>query len=147
MKTLKERLEAKLQLDPSTDCLVWTGALFSNGYGRIRVGKSYQVVHRAVWERTFGPIPKGLFVCHHCDVRNCANLEHLFLGTKQDNSSDMVNKDRQAKGERHPKAKLIKDEVKAIRADKRFQKDIAKSYGISQTQVSKIKRRENWKYL
>jgi hypothetical protein len=33
-------------------------------------------------------------VLHTCDTRGCINIEHLFLGTAQDNTTDMVNKGR-----------------------------------------------------
>ena len=31
---------------------------------------------------------------YQCDVRNCINPDHLFLGTQADNMEDMVNKGR-----------------------------------------------------
>ena len=50
--------------------------------------------HRQAWVQNFGPIPKGMYVCHTCDVRNCINPEHLFLGTQSDNIRDMATKGR-----------------------------------------------------
>lgn len=41
-----------------------------------------------------GSIPDGLCVLHKCDVRNCINPDHFFLGTKSDNVKDMIAKDR-----------------------------------------------------
>lgn len=41
-----------------------------------------------------GPIPKGMFVLHKCDVRACVKPDHLFIGTKKDNTRDMMSKGR-----------------------------------------------------
>lgn len=80
------------RLRPEGDCLVYTGAR-SDGYGVINVGGKMLKVHRVVWTILVGPIPEGRVVCHHCDNRPCAYLNHLFLGTVADN-----NADRHAKG-------------------------------------------------
>lgn len=49
---------------------------------------------RYVWAQAHGPIPDGLFVCHHCDNPRCVRLDHLFLGTNRDNQRDVVSKGR-----------------------------------------------------
>ena len=82
------------------DCLVWTGATDSNGYGRITVGsridasRRLESVHRVAWEHHHGPIPTGLSVLHTCDNPPCVRREHLFLGTHADNMRDMTRKGR-----------------------------------------------------
>ena len=60
--------------------------------------KGYGKAHRIVWEAVNGPIPEGMFVCHTCDVPRCVNIDHLFLGTAQDNMNDKMSKGRWAGG-------------------------------------------------
>ena len=77
-------------------CKLWGGALSHNGYGVVYAnGRSGQRVHRLVWVEVNGPIPPETpCVLHYCDVRNCYEVEHLFLGTQADNMRDMVVKGR-----------------------------------------------------
>lgn len=77
-------------------CWLWIGAKLTTGYGVLNIGRKEGVAaaHRLSWAIHFGVIPPGKFVCHHCDVRACVRPDHLFLGTSQDNVSDMVRKGR-----------------------------------------------------
>lgn len=38
---------------------------------------------------------------HTCDNNWCINREHLVVGTSDDNTDDMVKRDRSARGEKH----------------------------------------------
>lgn len=76
------------------ECLIWTGSVKPVGYGQIRHGAKTLYTHRVSWELHFGPVPEGMCVLHHCDVRRCVRPEHLFLGTKADNTADMMAKGR-----------------------------------------------------
>ncbi len=86
--------------EPNTGCLLWCGSSDKRGYGRIRrrSNHAYEGVHRFVYELHFGPIQKGLFVLHKCDVPACVLIDHLFLGTQKDNMADMHKKGRWTKG-------------------------------------------------
>jgi len=102
-RPLAERLASKVtKPDGEGGCWLWTGVKIHNGYGQVhrRSWHGPMLAHRAMWEVTHGPIPDGLFVCHHCDVRACVNPAHLFLGTREDNTADMMRKGRQARGPR-----------------------------------------------
>lgn len=82
-------------------CWEWTGHIEPRtGYGKIKCripGDSQRKVHlthRAAWRFSFGEIPPGLFVCHHCDNPRCVRPDHLFLGTARDNGLDKMLKGR-----------------------------------------------------
>lgn len=131
----------KVERDPETGCLIWTGTTFWSGYGRIGDKRA----HRVAYERAKGPIPDGLFVCHQCDNPRCVNPEHLFLGTTDDNMADMVAKGRSARGERHGRAKITADEASEIRESSLTCREAARHYGISKSMVSYIRQGVNWK--
>jgi len=76
-------------------CWVWEGAVTKQGYGQLHLGQKFIYIHRWAFEYfNKVKIPKGLFICHHCDNPPCCNPEHLFLGTPKDNIQDSISKGR-----------------------------------------------------
>ena len=61
-------------------CWLWTGATV-RGYGALHILGKVVLTHRLSYEIHIGPIPKGLWVLHRCDVRACGHPDDLFLGT------------------------------------------------------------------
>lgn len=106
--------------------------------------------NRAAWILIKGPIPKGIFVCHKCDVRACCNINHLFLGTHQDNIADAVQKGKFLRGENHVRNKLTEKQVKEIREKYKpgisFE-SIARKYGVSWQNIQSIVKRQIWKHV
>lgn len=135
--------------EPNSGCWLWTEGLGAGGYGtRWDSGRQKQIsAHRVSFERTHGEIPKGFFVCHHCDVPTCVNPQHLFLGKPSDNSADMISKKRQAYGERHHKARLVEGDIVAIRAANGTAKTIANQFGVSRETVSQIRNKRVWRHV
>lgn len=91
------------QSDRTGECWLWKGPLSVLGYGRLVVpgghrGDPKVYAHRLSWEVANGPIPKGMCVLHRCDNPPCIRPSHLFLGTRADNSADMVAKGRSLRG-------------------------------------------------
>lgn len=67
------------------DCLIWTGALNSDGYGCIAINAVNFGAHRYAWERANGPIPDGMFIDHMCYTPACVETSHLRLATHAEN--------------------------------------------------------------
>ena len=91
---VRTKLAAKSRATPD-GCIIWTGRGNGQyGYGSMSFRGRRVGVHRLAWMLRHGPVPDGLYVLHRCDTPPCLNPDHLFLGTKADNSADMVAKGR-----------------------------------------------------
>lgn len=78
-----------------TKCILWTGGVNNKGYGIMRVSGGGQLVHRLAFKLANPSVRiDRRMVLHKCDVRRCINDSHLFLGTAQDNTNDMMRKGR-----------------------------------------------------
>lgn len=133
------------------ECEEWQGRITTEGYGRnTRAGKPTRLAHRIAWLEQVGPIPSVTpCVLHHCDNRLCVRVSHLFLGTKTDNSADMVAKGRHARGSSNSDAKLSEADVLDIRrrAASERQVSLAIEYGVSASNISNIIARRIWKHI
>lgn len=140
----------------SGECIIWSKSKTYLGYGSCtRIGGEVRT-HRVSWFLARGPIPQGAHVLHRCDNRSCVNPDHLFLGSHQDNMTDMVAKGRlvapPAKhGSANHMAAINEDgvwEIRQVANIGRFsQKEIAQSYGLSEMTVSRIIRNQSWKHV
>lgn len=146
------RFWGKVQITPG--CWLWTAGKRSTGYGTFSRGRKPELAHRASWVYYNGPVPCGLFVCHRCDVRECVNPDHLFLGTARDNVRDMFSKGRGRPGKPHGvkngSAKLDDTKVQQIRqcwAKGETTKQLAGLYRVSREQINNIVSRRCWSHL
>lgn len=96
LRRLREAFEAKYIPEPNSGCWLWTGALWLNGYGQLKIPRTRKNIgaHFASYVLHYGRVAPGIYVCHTCDVPCCVNPEHLFLGTQSDNMRDASRKGR-----------------------------------------------------
>lgn len=138
-------------------CWIWTGAKCSDGYGSIFSGFKRKVVssHIGAWVLSVGTIPIGICVCHHCDIPECVRPDHLFLGTRKDNSQDMLRKGRGESARRYGpennKTKLKAYQVERIRKiyyeDGDSLSEIAEEYNVTIQSIWAIVHWRNWNYI
>lgn len=95
----------------------------------------------------------GMIIRHTCDNPRCINPDHLLIGTLKDNSNDRRVRGRapNQKGElagNHILKEFQVLEIRRIYSEKKlYQKDIAKSYGVSKQLISAIITRERWSHI
>ena len=132
--------------EPMSGCWIWEyGALTAYGYGRISIDGTRYLAHRLSYQVCIGSLNE-LDVLHKCDNPACVNPDHLFLGTQADNVADMIHKGRMydRRGHNNPRSVFTNEEIVAILRDTRYQYDIAASYGVSQSTISRLKRGETY---
>jgi hypothetical protein len=140
--TLPEILAFHSIPEPNSGCLLWTASLNSSGYGNTSIAGKTMVAHRVAWTLARGPIPAGMSICHKCDVRSCINVDHLFLGTHQDNVTDMMAKGRGRYlfGPQHPNGILTDEAVLEIFSSRERGTVLAARHGIAVQTVCNIRK-------
>jgi hypothetical protein len=153
LRPLAARFSERYVVNSATGCWEWTGGHSGFGHGTLArgglgsAGKTKVPAHRVSYELYCGSVPDGLCVLHKCDVPRCVNPDHLFLGTKADNSADMVSKGRSTRGVAHPGAKLTVDAVRAIRQSALTLRELASAYNVSQEAVRMVRLGLSWTHV
>lgn len=150
--SLSERFWQKVDVRGPDDCWTWLATRHPRGYGFIWFEGRNHYAHRISWLLENGPIPEGMGVCHHCDNTFCVNPAHLFLGTQADNSRDAAKKGRLERGAGKTKTKLTRVDVLEIRrryreGRRRIQLDLAREFGLSESHIGKVVKRNSWAWL
>lgn len=124
-----ERLYEVGAVEEQGECLLWTRATNTDGYALLTPSARKQIGERlgsrAAWTIVNGPIPQGLNVCHTCDNPPCVRIEHLFVGTHQDNMEDMMQKGR---GSKPPVIVATKEWLNCPICEKSFSRTVGAKY-------------------
>lgn len=118
--------------DPAA-CWTWLNGRSGSGYGVINWQGRLYYAHRLAWELHNGRAAPGHLVIRHlCGNPLCCRPSHLAIGTRQDNSNDMVAQSRQRN--RVLTHNQVRD-IRAMAARKARIVDICQRYGIAQKTV------------
>jgi len=107
-KSLRERFDAKVAVDDTSGCWIWTAACDTKGYGRINVGGKPAKASRVSYTLFRGPIPEGQVLDHYrypeggCAGPRCVNPSHLLATTRSENSARNSWKRRTQCAHGHP---------------------------------------------
>jgi hypothetical protein len=119
------------------ECHEYNGCLTNFGHGQFWYEGRHWNAHRYSWTRQKGPIPEGMSVLHTCDNPACIRIEHLFLGTQEDNMRDAQNKGRRY----FPPKKLSEEQkqviISRLLAGHTYQ-SIANDYSVSKQTIYRI---------
>lgn len=157
---------AQVEAPYSEYCVTSAGRVFSLKFGKERelvgrhdnrgypivgfcsMGKAKTIkVHVLIAEYFIGPRPKGYDICHNDGNPKNNNVENLRYDTRAGNCADRVEHGTNNSGARNGRAKLSEKQVLEIRAifkEKANQTAIARRFGVSQMQISRIIRGLSW---
>jgi hypothetical protein len=138
------RLAKGAHRDERTGCLLWYAPRNHRGYGTITFGGETWFTHRLSFVAHNGPVPIGMFVCHRCDNPACIAIEHLFLGTPQENTDDAKAKGRLRWRASRLDPKLVGEIEWRLHLGEGASK-IAREMGVSLHSVQNVKGGRAWR--
>lgn len=130
-------------------CILWGGPTNNKGYGVVSIDGHGVLVHRVAFKMANPSVRiDRALVLHRCDTRLCFNAKHLFRGSAQDNTDDMMRKGRWIQprhhlGHEHVNAKLSRAAVSEIRrkhrpGNKWGASALAEKYGVTRQTISNV---------
>lgn len=145
----KERLLARIMPITECGCWIFEGCLNAKGYGDFCIsGNEHRLAHRVSYEIFKGPIPKGAFVLHSCDIPSCVNPDHLRVGTQRDNMQDCIRRGRNGTaGVKNEFSKLTDEAVKEIRASSASLSVLAAKFNVAISSISQVRNWKTWKHV
>lgn len=128
-----------IEMSGPDDCWCWQGAWGGRARDRrpyFMANRRRTLAYRWVWELVNGPIPDGQLILHSCDNGGwpigCCQPKHMRLGSVQDNSNDMMQR------ERHGLPATAVAAIRRLLDRGDTQQVIAERYGVSRETISAI---------
>ncbi|MFB7479520.1 HNH endonuclease [Streptomyces anulatus] len=125
-----------------------------NGYLLVRlyrggVGTAFPI-NRLVLQVFIGRAKAGMHAAHNNGVRTDNRLTNLRWATPADNNADKLRHGTAQRGERANNVKVTAADVVEIRrrlTEGETQEALGREFGLTQTGVSRIKLRKNWRHV
>ncbi|UGO50823.1 endonuclease [Bacillus phage vB_BanS_Sophrita] len=114
------------------------------GYPMKNVNGKNTTMIRYLWLLHTGiKLKSNEFCCHKCDNPQCININHLFIGSNDDNVKDKVSKKRQV---RH--SNLSNEDVLRIKTNiENTSTELSEMYNVSGDTIRKIWNEKTYKYI
>jgi hypothetical protein len=112
------------------------------GYHLIKVKGGRVRAHRLAYALFCGPIPASMVVRHSCHNPECVNPAHLLIGTRKDNTRDMLRCGRASDWSDRPnrrRRKLSRQAIREIRRSKESSYQLAERYPVTAVQIRRIR--------
>jgi len=153
VERFKSRFWDKVDGGEPDECWEWTAATDAKGYGRIAfyINDSTENLkaNRVSLHLHTGEEIGELQVCHTCHNKSCVNPQHLYAGTRSDNTQDDIERGEGIclPNEDHPRQRLTNEEVREMRklyedGDVTTYTELANMYDITRQYAGAIIRRE-----
>lgn len=139
-KNTPEVLWSKVDKRGADECWPWLAFKNKSGYGRVEIGGIDYYAHRVIFNlanpNVIDPVNGDQCLLHRCDNPICCNPNHLRVGTRQENSLEMVARGRSPnfKAGRGPGCKLTMQQAKEVRrlySDGKSKRELSVQCGLS----------------
>jgi hypothetical protein len=120
---------------------VYVGFVHNDGVRRTKG------MHVVMLESFIGPKPAGHEGAHRDGNSRRNYIDNLAWKTPKENAADRALHGTQTRGEKYGAGKLDANKVRLIRSFVGSQRETAKTFGISQSMVTKIKNGKAWAHV
>lgn len=141
-------------------CWLWNTSLDKDGYGKGTMQCKTVIAHRSIYQGKRNVIlNKEQLVLHTCDIRNCCNWNHLYVGNDKQNSDDKIARGRFVlgsrvnlpKGTQQVNSKLTEEQVYQMRRSYYSgywtQADLVQVFKVGKSVVQRILAHQDWHHL